>query len=179
MIGTEPSEEVLHMIEDVGIIADYVPHTWVEVGPVRFSGGFGEEQGDWALCRPPTVMQNAEGEMITQPEFGRVRAVYTHKGPDEITNLVVRMEWYENVAEGKDLYHPEQRNPLVGLEVRKDRLDVMWLAKDLIPLICWAAHDYDLPAERQIMLARDWGVLRVLGFPVQPYLDDPYEDVAV
>lgn len=126
-------------------------------------------------------MRNAEGEIITQPEFGRVKAVYTHKSPAETLELVVRMEWFENVAEGQDLYHPDQRNPLIGVSPRRDRLDVMWLAKDLVPLICWAARDYDErpPARRQIMLARDWGVLRALGFPVEPYRDDPYEDVGV
>lgn len=53
MIGHEPSSEVVRMIEEIGIVADYVPHTWVEVGPVRFTAGLGAGEGDWALCRPP------------------------------------------------------------------------------------------------------------------------------
>lgn len=181
MSGVPPSEEVVRMIEVIGIVGDYVPHKYVKVGPVRFTADMRDGEGDWALSRPPLVMRDAEGEMITQPEFGRVKAVYTHMGPNEKVEVVVRMEWYQNVAVGEDLYHPLQRNPLVGLVPRRDRRDVMWLAKDLIPLICWAAPDYDRPSglSRQIMLSRSWGVLRVLGFPPPAHPDDPFAFVGV
>lgn len=171
LIGEAPSSEVHAMVAEVGISSLARQHDFVEVGPVRFTSGI--RDGDWAMARPPLVMQNAEGEMLAQPEFGRVQGVFEHEGPDGKTEVVVRMQWFQGVPEGQELYHPEMRIPMISKLVRRDDIDVMWLAKDLIPLRCWAARDWDVAA-RQVMLARTWSVLRVLGFPVQPYPDHPY-----
>lgn len=172
MLGYAPSAEAISMIEKVGLNkGKFMRHAYVEIGPVRFTADL--KEGEWAMARPPVVMQNADGEMITQPEFGRVQSIYELKGPDGKFCVAIKMQWFEGVEEGEDLYHPLLRTPLIGKKPRADRIDIMWLAQDLIPIRCWAARDYDVPA-RQIMLTRSWGILRHLGFPVQPYIVDPF-----
>lgn len=144
----------------------------MEVGKVHFEAAE-REGGSWVLSRPPLPRMVGGRVLVERPDFGRIKSIYVHVGPDGERRVITRMKWYQRSV---DVYHPTLRCPLVSTTEDKNTRDVMWCAKDIVPWTCLAMPDLKVKG-RQVMLARSWCVLRHLGFPQQehtyPYTELP------
>lgn len=170
MLGRAPTAVEQAMVT-TGIERTCAQHKSADVGPVRF------KPESWVLARPDQSKMR-RGKTKEAPQFGRVKNFYNHKGPDGVHRLVARMAWHDTVPDGTELYHAEMRCPLISTEVVKDSY-VMWPVQDIVPLVCMAEPDLDVPAgspARLVMLARSWSPLKHLGFKRQWHLY-PYPDL--
>lgn len=175
MLEREPYPEEADMVR-FGIEWSANSFKSMTVGNVRFQAN--PDGGSWALSRPPIVRPRTRGEaaVVLHPDFGQVRSIYQHQGPDQKTRLITSMKWYQRVD---PMYDASLRCPLVST-AEDVGVDVMWLASDLVPWHCMAmplmtvqrnARETKLVKSKtmMVMLARSWSVLRHLGFPVQPH----------
>lgn len=143
----------------------------MHVGDVHFKAEF-TNGGSWALARPDVNLSQDGDGIVNEhlhPDFGKIRGIYMHTGPDGVERLITRMKWYNRVA---DMYHKSLRCPQVSTVADTRGIHVMWPAVDIVPWTC-AAMPLGRSQTHQVMLARTWSVLRHLGFPSQPHLH-PY-----
>lgn len=168
MLGRDPTEEEKAMVKQ-GIKWGSVEYRSVDIGPIKF------KPGSWALARPDKSRMNRRGKTREAPQFGKILNIYSHIGPDGEWRLVVRMDWHDTVAAGKELFHDLVRAPLISSrrrDITRDRF-VMWQVKDIVPIPCLAERNFDDDSSL-IMLARTWSGLTHLGFQKQDH-HHPYE----
>lgn len=161
LLEREPYPEEVEMVR-FGIEWGADSFKTMTVGNVHFEAR--PSGGSWALARPPVVLPGNPGEavLVQRPDFGQVKNVYLHKGPDQKVRLITRMKWYKRID---PMYDPLLRCPLVSTAEDVD-VDVMWPASDIVPWCCMAMP-LGKSETTQVMLARSWSVLRHLGFPQQ------------
>lgn len=154
---------------DVGITSGGKAWSSMYVGKVQFEAE-PTKGGSWVLARPLNdLSMNGDGEVIehNHPDFGRVKAIYQHLGPDKVMRIITRMKWYKRAPR---IYHETLRCPLVSTEAADDEQDIMYPASGIVPWSCIAMPLGGSATEtQQVMLARSWSVLRHLGFPQQPH----------
>lgn len=119
-------------------------------------------EGGWFLARPSVLLPSEASAMW----FGKVEAIFQHKGPDSEERLMLQVTWYLTGPLHRAL-HPELRTPIVGASAPVAYRGQMWPAAWAVPWLCWASPLEGDPTKLAI-IARHWGILRPLGLPSPP-----------